>query len=114
MNAIYIARKRRIALTLIALVGLYSGAGGAATVRSSSTDAMDHSYGRAGGLTGSEVVSEPHAWQQGGPPVQVGYSELVADWTNMPRDEAHEGPVTDSYGPMTAQQHASISAQRQQ
>ena len=72
-----------------------------AEVHSGNTEAMTHWYGRAGGLVGSDAVSEPKAWQQGRQSIQVTFSEALADWTNMPRKEAKVGPVTDSSGAVT-------------
>ena len=69
----------------------------AATVHSGSTDTIAAWYGRAGGLTTADEVSEPEALNKSGPPVQVSYSAELAKWTNMPRDQAHEGPVTNTF-----------------
>ena len=92
------SRKHRIALGAMVIAGCCCGVATAATVRGGNADAMDHWYGRAGGLSGSDIVSEPPAWLKGGQAVDVGYSEALAEWTNMPRKDAKVGPVTDSLG----------------
>jgi hypothetical protein len=62
----------RIVLVSLALVGLYCGTAGAGPVRSAGADGMDHWYGRAGGLTGSDEVSGAEAWKKPGQPLEVG------------------------------------------
>ena len=65
-------RGLRIVLVSLVVVGLYCGTAGAATVHSAGTDGMDHRYGRAGGITGSDAVSEPDSWKKPGQPLEVG------------------------------------------
>jgi hypothetical protein len=103
MNARTLGRRLTLAAAMT-LSGFYGAAADAAVVHGASTDAIEHSYGRAGGLTGSDEVSEPKAWEETAPTVTVTYSPDVAQWTNMPRDQAHEGPVTDAWGTASAPQ----------
>jgi len=105
------SRKHRIALGAMVLAGCCCGVATAATVRGGSADAMDHWYGRAGGLSGSDIVGVPAAWLKGGQAVDVGYSEALAEWTNMPRKDAKVGPVTDSLGADQSQPPAASSPQ---
>jgi len=61
---------RRFAVVLVGLAAAaLGGSAGAATVRSASTDDMNHWYGRAGGLAGSDAVSKP---KKAGQPLEVG------------------------------------------
>ena len=92
----------------LALTGLISAT--AAEVHTGNTDAMAQWYGRAGGLVGSDVVSESKARQQGGQAVQVSFSPALAEWTNMPRNQAQVGPVTDSFGAATQPAVSSATA----
>ena len=105
------SRKHRTALGAMVLAGCCCGVATAATVRGGNGDAMDHWYGRAGGLSGSDIVTEPHAWLKGGAAVAVGYSEALAEWTNMPRKDANVGPVTDSLGGDQSQTPSASSPQ---
>ena len=61
----------RITLASLAVAGLCGSLADAATVRSG-TAGMDHWYGRAGGLTGSDSVSEAGARPELGQPLEVG------------------------------------------
>ena len=70
----------------------------AAEVHTGNSDAMPQWFGRAGGLVGSDVVTQFKAQQETSQPVQVSFSPAVAEWTNMARGEAQVGPVTDSFG----------------
>jgi hypothetical protein len=67
----------------------------AAVVRPASNEAIQHTYGRAGVPTASDEMALLQATEQAGS-VGVTYSPDVAQWTNMPRSEAQEGPVTDA------------------
>jgi hypothetical protein len=64
----------------------------AAVVHPSSSEEMQHTYGRAGVPIASDAVSEASSHTGS---VDVTYSEAVAEWTNMHRSEAQEGPVRD-------------------
>lgn len=108
MNARNTLGRRLTLAAAIAATGLYWAAADAAVVHGASTDAIEHSYGRAGGLAGSDEVSEPKTWEGAGPSVTVTYSPDVAQWTNMPRDQAQEGPVTDVLGPASASQPQTV------
>jgi hypothetical protein len=100
---------RRLAVVAaMTAAGLYWTAAGAAVVHGGNTDEMAHWYGRAGGLTGSDAVSRPVARADDGPSVGVSYSADLAKWTNMPRDQAKEGPVTDSLSAPAVSEHAFI------
>jgi hypothetical protein len=64
-------------LVIVAATTMTAGCWGvavAATVHSGSTDTMAGWYGRAGGLTTADEVSEPEALNKSGPPVEVSYS----------------------------------------
>ncbi len=82
--------------TAFALVSVNSAI--AAELRSGNIDAMARWYGRAGGPVGADAVHTPQVSQNGGQPLQVSFSEALAEWTNMHRKDATVGPVTDSSG----------------
>jgi len=107
MNAANTLGRRLALAAAITLSGFYWSAVGAAVVHGASTDAIEHSYGRAGGLVGAEEVSEPATWE-GSPPVAVSFSADLAQWTNMPRSQAQEGPVKDSSDAPASSEHAFI------
>jgi|SRR5690349_4762855 len=67
-----IACKLRTALTVSVFGCMGYGIAMAAVVRSPGSDGMDHWYGRAGGLAGSDMVSEPSDWQRPGHAVAIG------------------------------------------
>jgi hypothetical protein len=91
----------RIVLAGLALAGLYCGFAGAATVHSAGTEGMDHRYGRAGGLTGSDSVTEPATWKEPGQPLEVGipansgslYFNDQGGIRSEPNMRSAEGPV---------------------
>ena len=96
------ARRYRIALAALALTGLCCGTAGAATVRGAGTGGMDHWYGRAGGLAGSDSVNELPAWQKSGQPVEVGvpansgslyFNEAKGGFFDKANVRSNEGPV---------------------
>jgi hypothetical protein len=97
----------RLDLVLAAAM-IFSGfqwhAADAAVVHGASVETIEHSYGRAGGLAGSEEVTGTGQSSGADPMVTITYSPDVAQWTNMPRDQAHEGPVTDGLGTASAPQ----------
>jgi hypothetical protein len=105
-------RRYRIALASLALTGLCCGTAGAATVRGAGTEGMDHWYGRAGGLAGSDSVSEAPAWQKPGQPLDVG---LPANSGSLYFNEAQRGirtkPNMRSYGENETGQSAASSQQ---
>jgi len=84
-----------LAVAAFAVLGFPWFSADAAVVRTSSGDAIQHTYGRAGVPIASDEMAEMKA---AGPSASVGvsYSAAVAEWTNMPRSEAQEGPVTDA------------------
>ena len=67
----------------------------AAVVRPASSEAIQHTYGRAGMPIAADEMALLKAAEQSAS-VGVTYSPDVAQWTNMPRSEAQEGPVTDA------------------
>lgn len=107
MNATNTLGRRLALAAAMTLAGFYWGAAGAATVHGASTAVIEHSYGRAGGLAGSDEVSEAKASAEG-PSVAVSFSADLAQWTNMPRDQAQEGPVKDSSDARAASEQAFI------
>ena len=84
-----------LAVAASMLLGLPWVCADAAVVRTLSSDALQHTYGRAGVPIASDEMSLAKAPEQAAP-VDVTYSAAVAQWTNMPRDQAQEGPVTDA------------------
>jgi hypothetical protein len=84
----------------LALAGV-SWTASADPIRGAGVETIEHSYGRAGGLIASDVVTEPEAWDRDGPPVTIAYSLEAAHWTNMPREQAAEGPVSAGEPPST-------------
>jgi len=84
----------------LALAGV-SWTASADPIRGAGVETIEHSYGRAGGLIASDVVTEPEAWDRDGPPVTIAYSLEAAHWTNMPREQATEGPVSAGEPPST-------------
>jgi len=107
MNATNTLGRRLALAAAMTLSGFYWSAAGAAVVHGASIGVIEHSYGRAGGLVGSDEVSEPKAWAEG-PSVAVSFSADLAQWTNMPRDQAQEGPVKDSSDARGASEQAFI------
>jgi hypothetical protein len=61
-------------------------------LRSAQPDQLAISYGRAGGLTGSDRMM--HLQVEGGPPVAVTYDRDVQARTGMPLDRPDRSPVT--------------------
>jgi hypothetical protein len=85
-----------VAVAASMLLGLPWVYADAAVVRTTNSDAMQHTYGRAGVPIAADEMAEMKAAEQATASVGVTYSPDVAQWTNMPRSEAQEGPVTDA------------------
>ena len=77
------------------LLGLFWVYADVAAVSSASSDEIQHTYGRAGMPIASDEIDLLKQQEQGAS-VGVTYSPDVAQWTNMPRSQAQEGPVTDA------------------
>jgi len=77
------------------LLGLPWACASAAVVHPASGESIQHTYGRAGTPIAADEMALLKAEEQSGS-VGVTYSPDVAQWTNMPRSEAQEGPVTDA------------------
>ena len=86
---------RLLAAAASVLLGLPWVYAQAAVVRPASSQAIQHTYGRAGMPIASDEMALLKAAEQSAS-VGVTYSPDVAQWTNMPRSEAQEGPVTDA------------------
>lgn len=86
---------RLLAAAASVLLGLPWVYAQAAVVRPASGEAIQHTYGRAGMPIASDEMALLKAAEQSAS-VGVTYSPDVAQWTNMPRSEAQEGPVTDA------------------
>ena len=84
-----------LAAAACTLLGLPWLSADAAVVRPSSGDAIQHTYGRAGVPVAQDEIALMKTEEQAAS-VGVTYSPDVAQWTNMPRSEAQEGPVTDA------------------
>jgi hypothetical protein len=84
-----------LAVAASVLLGLAWACAGAAVVRPASGEAIQHTYGRAGMPIASDEMALLKAAEQAAS-VGVTYSPDVAQWTNMPRSQAQEGPVTDA------------------
>jgi len=97
MNAGKVASRYGAIAAALGMTVVCTAVAVAATVRSDSVGNMGLSFGRAGSTTTALEASEPEALGKAGPPVEISYSADLAKWTNMPRGEAQEGPVTDRY-----------------
>ena len=84
-----------LAVAASMLLGLLWVCADAAVVRPASSEAIQHTYGRAGMPIASDEMSLLKATEQAAS-VGVTYSPDVAQWTNMPRSQAQEGPVRDA------------------
>jgi hypothetical protein len=83
-----------LAVAASLLFGSYWVDANAGVVTTTSSSALEHTYGRAGVPIASDEIAQARANEQSAS-VGVSYSADLAQWTNMPRDQAHEGPVTD-------------------
>ena len=91
-------RNMRLALgaTLVALsIGSALAAGD--VLRTGDASTMDHWYGRAGGLAGSDRVEGITKATPGGDRVGITYDKDVATRTNMPRQDTGSGDVSITY-----------------
>jgi|SRR5581483_2922483 len=95
----HLVRGSFLALTAVALAASI-GHALARTIHDSSDEALAHRFGRAGVLSGSTRVEAPKHWMQGQDPVGVSYDAETANRTNMPREQRHEGPVSDRTPPL--------------
>jgi hypothetical protein len=84
-----------LAVAASMLLGLPWVYADAAAVSSASSDEIQHTYGRAGMPIASDEIDLLKQQEQRAS-VGVTYSTDIAQWTNMPRSQAQEGPVTDA------------------
>jgi hypothetical protein len=89
------ALRKTLALSALALAAaLSANAVLADEVKSTSTQVLEHAYGRAGGLVGSARVAGLAAGTQ---PIGVTYDAAVAARTNMSTDRAAASGVGVTY-----------------
>ena len=101
MNSIK-ARRYGIAVTSLALAGLYCGAAWTAGVSERAVEEMDHWYGRAGGPAPSDLAGAARAPQQSVKAVEVGvpansgsllYDEAAGGIRSKPSMRSDEGRI---------------------
>lgn len=93
--------KSKLAVLAVALGALAAATPALAAgdvLKSSTVEQISHSYGRAGGLVGADRIAYL-AGNQGNPQVSITYDKDVAERTNMPRDQASNGPIAITQDP---------------
>jgi len=81
-----------LALALAAGIAATPTLAGDDVLKSSTLAQISQSYGRAGGLVGADRIAYLSG-SQGNPQVMITYDKGVAERTNMPRDQASNGPI---------------------
>jgi hypothetical protein len=88
------ALRSTLAVSVLALAAGFSNFAMAGDVKATNPQILEKSYGRAGGLTGSDRVAGLTVGDQ---PVGVTYDRGVAERTNMSTDRAAETSIGVTY-----------------
>lgn len=83
------------AVAALSIGSTFADGGKVLTTGDSAT--MDHWYGRAGGLVGSDRIEAINKTTSSGGGIGITYDKDVAGRTNMPRQDAQNGGVGISY-----------------
>jgi hypothetical protein len=98
--------RSKLSITVLAAAAAFSvGVASAAAddVRSSDIGAIGKSYGRAGGLVGSERIKDLSTHNSARSPLGVSWDAEIAARTNMPADRASVAGVGVSYDKAVAE-----------